>query len=144
MHNNWKMSRIISIDYGAKRCGIAVTDPMQIIAYPLTTVHKQELLDFIIDYCTKNEVETIVVGEPIRDNGDIAPIENEIKGFIKNLEKNLNNIKIVRIDESYSSKKAVKVMIEAGAKKKQRQQKGNIDKVRAAIILQDYLKISEL
>jgi len=107
-------------------------------------VHKQELLDFIIDYCTKNEVETIVVGEPIRDNGDIAPIENEIKGFIKKLEKNLNNIKIVRIDESYSSKKAVKVMIEAGAKKKQRQQKGNIDKVSAAIILQDYLKISEL
>ncbi len=138
------MSRIMSIDYGAKRCGIAVTDPMRIIAYPLTTVHKKELLDFVVNYCKNNEVETIVVGEAMRDDGNIAPIENEIRGFLKKLATNLKDIKIVRVDESYSSKKAVKVMIDAGTKKKQRQNKENIDKISAAIILQDYLKNIQL
>ncbi|HHW58740.1 MAG: Holliday junction resolvase RuvX [Bacteroidales bacterium] len=138
------MARILSIDYGAKRCGIAITDPMRVLAYPLTTVHKKDLLNFVIDYCLQNEVDTIVIGEPINNNEKLSPIEIEIQGFINQLEKKLSTVDIVRIDESFTSKMAVRVMIDAGAKKKQRQKKENIDKISAAIILQDYLKMLEL
>lgn len=117
------MARILSIDYGAKRCGIAITDPMRVLAYPLTTVHKKDLLNFVIDYCLQNEVDTIVIGEPINNNEKLSPIEIEIQGFINQLEKKLSTVDIVRIDESFTSKMAVRVMIDAGAKKKQRQKK---------------------
>lgn len=134
------MAIILALDYGTKRTGIAVTDPLQIIASGLTTVPTPELLAFVKDFCQKNPVETIVIGAP--KQLDNTPSESEI--FIQKFEKDLRlalpNIQIERYDERFTSKLATQAMLSGGLKKKKRQNKELIDQISATIILQDYLE----
>lgn len=134
------MSRIIAIDYGLKRTGLAVTDPLKIIATGLTTVESKHLLSFLKEYFSKEEVELIIIGEPKNwDDTDThaTPLVNKI---IKDLQKNFPSIPIQKIDERFTSKMASRAMVEMGLKKKQRQNKALIDEIAATIMLQDYLK----
>jgi putative Holliday junction resolvase len=133
------MGRIMAIDYGTKRVGIAVTDAMKMIASPLETVHSNEVVAFIDNYHQHNEIETVVVGLPKHMDGKLNDVEVHIKDFIKKLKAKIPTLKIERIDERFTSKMAMQSMIAAGATKKQRAEKSNIDKVSAAIILQSYL-----
>jgi putative holliday junction resolvase len=133
------MGRIMAIDYGTKRVGVAVTDPMKMIASPLDTIHSSEAIAFIENYHSKNELETIVVGLPKHMDGNLNDVEVHIKDFIKKLKAKIPALKVERIDERFTSKMAFQSMITAGATKKQRAEKSNIDKVSAAIILQSYL-----
>ncbi len=134
------MARILSIDYGKKRTGIAVTDPMQIIAGGLVTVCTSELLDYIDNYIKKEQVEKIIVGEPKQTNG--VPSENmeRVVGFIKQLKGLHPEIPIELYDERYTSCIAHKAMIEGGLHKKARQNKALVDQISATIILEDYLE----
>ncbi len=132
--------RIIAIDYGKKRSGIAVTDPEQIIAHPLETVDTKILPKFIDNYLHQQDVEEIVFGHPKHSDDTDAEIFDQIKKFADKIDKKYKNIKINFWDERYTSKRAVKSMVEAGYKKKQRRKKENIDKIAATIILQDYLE----
>ncbi len=133
------MGRIMAIDYGGKRTGIAVTDPLQIIAQPLTTVDTKNLFDFLKEYLEKEKVDEIVIGYPMHLDGTDADITEEIKEFAKKIVEKFN-IKIDFLDERYTSKRAVQTMVQGGFKKKDRRKKENIDKIAAAIILQDYLE----
>ncbi|MBT6746788.1 MAG: Holliday junction resolvase RuvX [Flavobacteriales bacterium] len=134
------MSRVMAIDYGTKRVGIAVTDTLQIIASPLDTVHASEVVNFIEKYCGKEDVATIVIGEPKKLNNESADIEQHIKGFIRNLQKCLPTIEIQRVDERFTSKIAFQSMIDSGLSKKKRSQKEIVDQVSATLILQSYLE----
>jgi len=137
------MSRILAIDYGQKRTGVAVTDPLQIIAQPLTTVETKTLEKFLIEYISKEQVSEIVFGYPKHLNDTDADIVPEIKEFAKKIGNQFPKIHIDFLDERYTSKRAVESMISAGIKKKDRRVKGNIDKIAATIILQDYLEIKK-
>jgi putative holliday junction resolvase len=134
------MARIIAIDFGMKRVGIASTDPLQLIASPMTTVANKESIAFISDYCSKEEVETIVVGQPTRASGELSGIETEILKFIVKLKEKLPNMPIERWDERYTSKMAMQALIASGVKKKQRRDKSLLDSTSAGLILQDYLE----
>ena len=134
------MPRIMAIDYGAKRTGIAVTDPLQIIASGLTTVPTAEAFDFLAKYFREEEVEKIVVGEPFHADGSPAQIAHLVKGFVNNLRKLFPIIEVVTHDERFSSFDAKQVILQSGAKKKKRRDKALVDKVSAALILEDYLK----
>lgn len=134
------MSRVMAIDYGTKRVGIAVTDTLQIIASPLNTVHASEVVGFIEKYCGEEDVATIVIGEPKKLNNESADIEQHIKGFIRNLQKCLPTIEIQRLDERFTSKIAFQSMIDSGLSKKKRSQKEIVDQVSATLILQSYLE----
>ena len=134
------MSRVMAIDYGTKRVGIAVTDTLQIIASPLDTVHASEVVGFIEKYCGEEDVATIVIGEPKKLNNESADIEQHIKGFIRNLQKCLPTIEIQRVDERFTSKIAFQSMIDSGLSKKKRSQKEIVDQVSATLILQSYLE----
>lgn len=133
------MARILAIDYGKKRTGIAVTDELQLIASGLTTVDTAIIFSFLKDYFEKENVELILVGEP--KQMDNTPSESEvlIKPFIEKLKMQLPNIEIKRVDERFTSKMAFQTMIDSGLKKKQRQNKALIDEISATIILQSYL-----
>ena len=133
------MARIICIDYGAKRTGIAVTDPMQIIATALITIETKELMPYLKKYCLQEAVELILIGLPL--NLDDSPTHGTplVLAAIKQLEKNFATIPIKTVDERYSSKNASRAMVEMGMKKKDRQIKGNIDQVAATMLLQEYL-----
>ena len=133
------MSRILAVDYGKKRCGIAVTDPLKIIAGGLATVATSELLSFIKDYTTREQVETIVVGEPKQPNGQ--PSENlpRVRAFVAQLKKMMPTMPVEYYDERFSSVLAHKAMIDGGLKKKARQNKALVDEISATIILQDYM-----
>lgn len=133
------MTRILAIDYGSKRCGIAVTDPMRIIASGLTTVSTSELLQFLKNYMTDEKVGEIVLGKPKRMNNEESGIEVEIQKFIQQLEATFPDLTIVREDERFTSKMASRSMLDAGLKKKQRQNKELIDQISATLILQSYL-----
>ena len=133
------MGRIMAIDYGGKRTGIAVTDPLQIIAQPLTTIETKNLTDFLKNYLEKEQVDEIVIGYPMHLDGTDADIVGEIKDFAKKITEKFN-VKIEFFDERYTSKRAVQTMVQGGFKKKDRRKKENIDKIAAAIILQDYLE----
>ncbi|GIJ94342.1 Holliday junction resolvase RuvX [Capnocytophaga stomatis] len=133
------MSRILAIDYGSKRCGIAVTDPMRIIASGLTTVATTELIAFLKKYVSEENVTEIVVGQPKRMNNESSDIEMEIQKKIELLEKEFPEIVIVREDERFTSKMAFQSMIDSGLKKKQRQNKALIDEISATLILQNYM-----
>ncbi|MDO4782403.1 MAG: Holliday junction resolvase RuvX [Capnocytophaga felis] len=133
------MSRILAIDYGSKRCGIAVTDPMRIIASGLTTVATTELIAFLKKYVSEENVTEIVVGQPKRMNNESSDIEMEIQKKIELLEKEFLEITIVREDERFTSKMAFQSMIDSGLKKKQRQNKALIDEISATLILQNYM-----
>jgi len=133
------MARIIAIDYGTKRTGIAVTDPLQIIATALDTVRSHELIEFLKRYATAEAVESFVVGMPRRlDNTDTNNTPH-VKAFIKQLKKAFPDTPVYEHDERFTSSMALQTMISMGTKKSDRQDKANIDKMSATIILQSYL-----
>ncbi len=134
------MARILAIDYGGKRTGLAVTDPLQIIATGLATIESKTLIPFLKDYLSKETVELIIIGLPVNwDESDThgTPL---VKAAIKKLEKAFPQIPIKTVDERYTSKMAKAAMLEMGMKKKDRQIKGNVDMIAATIILQEYLQ----
>ncbi|TDI67410.1 MAG: Holliday junction resolvase RuvX [Bacteroidetes bacterium] len=133
------MARILALDYGTKRTGIAVTDELQIIASGLTTVETKELLLFLNDYFAEETVELVLVGEPRQRDGTHSSVEEEIGKFLLEYSKKFPDIPLQRVDERYTSKMAFQTMIDSGLKKKQRQNKALIDEISATIILQTYL-----
>ena len=135
------MGRILAIDPGKKRMGIAVTDPLQIIASGLTTVPSPELHDFLKKYFSENEVETIVVGYPKNLDGSNTDSTIMVNHLIGQLKRNFPNSPVVKIDERFTSKIAKQTMFDGGLKKKDRQRKETVDMVSAAIILQSYLEL---
>lgn len=138
------MSRILCIDYGKKRTGIAVTDPLQIIATGLTTVDSHELISFLKKYFQQEEVELIVIGEPKNlDDSDThaTPLVNAI---IKKLEKEFPKIPIKKVDERFTSKMAKQAMIDMGMKKKDRRNKRTVDEIAATIMLQEFMQSHDL
>jgi putative Holliday junction resolvase len=134
------MPRILAIDFGTKRTGIAVTDSLQMIANPLKTVPGDEVLPFLKQYMSKEQVETIVVGEPKHMDGTASGPQEALTNFVRSLEKAFPMVKVVRMDERFTSKMAFGAMLQAGASKKQRQDKSTIDTVSAVIILQSYME----
>lgn len=133
------MPKILAIDYGTKRVGIATTDDMQIIASALASVHSNELIAFLENYCTTNKVEAIVVGLPKNLQNNDLPITFEVEKLIKHLKRKFPAIKIETIDERFTSKIASMTITKSGLPKKKRQSKTLIDEISAVIILQDYL-----
>ncbi len=133
------MARILAIDYGSKRTGIAVTDELQIIASGLTTVATNELITFLKDYTNKEQVELFLIGEPKQMDNSPSESEALIIPFIKKLEATFPNINIKRVDERFTSKMAFQTMIDSGLKKNQRKNKSLIDEISATLILQSYL-----
>ncbi|UII21956.1 Holliday junction resolvase RuvX [Fulvivirga ligni] len=136
------MGRIIGIDYGAKRTGLAVTDPLKIISSPLETVDTKELFPFLIKYCSDEDVEGIVIGMPKNLQNQDTDSTNKVRKVIDKLKRNFESIPIHEVDERFTSKIATNSLLSGGMKKKDRQNKGNIDKVSAALILQSYLDSS--
>jgi putative Holliday junction resolvase len=137
--NKLTLPRIICIDYGGKRCGLAVTDPLQIIATALLTVETKNLYTFLEDYFKKEEVELILIGEPLNLDNTPTHATPLVKKAILELEKKFPTIPVVTVDERYSSKNAVRAMVEMGMKKVDRRDKKNIDLVAATMLLQEYL-----
>ena len=133
------MGKIVAIDYGRKRVGIAATDELQLIASGLCTVHSSELMDFLKDYIAKNEVDAIVVGEPKNLNNTPSEFAEGTNNFVKHLERTFKGISIKRMDERFTSKMAFQSMIDGGLKKKARQNKALIDEISAVLILQSYM-----
>lgn len=134
------MARILSIDYGKKRTGLAVTDPLQIIAGGLATVATSELYDYLVKYVAREEVERIVIGEPRQPNGQ--PSENlpRVQQFVNRWRKAMPQIPIEYYDERFTSVLAHQAMIDGGLGKKARQNKALVDEISATIILQDYMR----
>lgn len=133
------MARILAIDYGLKRIGLAVSDELQIIASGLTTVSTIDAFSFLKDYLKKEQVELFLVGEPKQLDNSPSESEALIKPFIVKLKKTFPKIPIKRVDERFTSKMAFQTMIDSGLKKKQRQNKALIDEISATLILQSYL-----
>ena len=134
------MPRILSIDYGLKRTGLAVTDPLQIIATGLTTVESKQLVPFLKDYFTKEEVELIIIGEPKNWDDTDTHATPLVEKCIKELQKKFPSIPIRKVDERYTSKMAKDAMLEMGLKKSQRRDKKLVDEIAATILLQEYLR----
>ncbi len=134
------MSRLLSIDYGKKRTGIAVSDPLQLIANGLTTVETPQLFDFLADYLQKEEVSCIVVGLPRQMNNELSENMKRIEPFVNRLRKIYPHIPVEYFDERFSSKMALQTMIDGGLKKKDRQNKALVDEISATIILQGYME----
>lgn len=137
------MARIICIDYGGKRTGIAVTDPLKIIATALTTIPSKELIPFLQSYFKAEPVELILIGEPLNLDDSATHATPLVEAAIKQLVKAFPTIPIQKVDERYTSKMAVQAMIEMGMKKKDRRVKGNIDQIAATIMLQAYMEASQ-
>ncbi len=134
------MARILSIDYGKKRTGIAVTDPLQIIAGGLATVSTSELFDWLKAYLAKEQVERIVIGEPRQPNGQPSENLQRVQQFVNRWRKAVPDVPIDYFDERFTSVLAHQAMIDGGLKKKARQDKGLVDEISATIILEDYLR----
>lgn len=134
------LGRILAIDYGRKRVGLAVTDPLQMIANSLTTVHAKDIWTFLSDYLTKETVDCIVVGYPKQMNNQASEAVRYINPFLKRLQKLYPGMDIQLVDERFTSKMAHQTMIDAGLKKKSRQNKALVDSISATIILQSYLE----
>ena len=134
------MARIIAIDYGGKRTGLAVTDPFQIIATGLTTIDSKELIPFLKKYFVENEVELIIIGEPKNWDESDTHATPLVKEAIKKLQKEFPQIPLKTVDERYTSKMAKDAMLEMGMKKKDRRIKANVDVIAATIILQEYMR----
>lgn len=134
------MGRILSIDYGRKRTGLAVTDPLKIIANGLTTVSTHLLWDYLNDYISREQVERIVIGKPMQTNGQ--PSENlaRVEAFVNRWRKNHSELPIEYVDERFTSVLAHQAMIDGGLKKKARQDKALVDEISATIILQSYMQ----
>lgn len=133
------MSRLLAIDYGRKRCGMAVTDVMQIVASGLPTVRTCDLMQFLKTYCAKEPVEKIVVGLPTTLRGNASESERYIAPFLKQLARELPEIPVERYDERFTSTLAHKAMLEGGLKVSRRREKGLADEMAAVILLNDYL-----
>ncbi len=134
------MARIIGIDFGLKRTGLSVTDPFQIIVSPLDYVATENLMDFLLDYLSKEPVEKIVIGWPKHKDGKDTHLAPHIEKFEKKFQKEFPKVELDRADEDFSSVMAKEIILQSGMPKKKRQQKGNIDKISAVVILQRYLK----
>jgi len=137
LHPN--MARILAIDFGTKRTGIAVTDELQLIASGLTTVETPKLLNFLKDYFLAENVSLVLVGQPLQKDGTPSDVEEEIQKFLEIFEKNFQEMPVKRVDERYTSKMAFQTMIDSGLSKKKRRNKALIDEISATIILQEYL-----
>ena len=136
------MGRILAIDYGSKRVGIAVTDILQIIATGLTTVHSKDLISYLEAYLAKEQVECIVVGEPKTLQNEASDSARFIEPFVTHLTRKFPNIKIARYDERFTSTLAHQAMLMGGLKRKDRANKDTVDMISATIILQDYLSFT--
>jgi putative Holliday junction resolvase len=134
------MSRILSIDYGLKRTGLAVTDPLQIIATGLTTVESKQLIPFLRDYFLRERVELIIIGEPKNWDDTDTHATPLVEKCINDLKKNFPAMPIKKVDERYTSKMAKDAMLEMGMKKKDRRNKALVDEIAATIMLQEYLR----
>lgn len=134
------MARILSIDYGKKRTGLAVTDPLQIIAGGLATVTTSELYDYLVNYVAREEVERIVIGEPRQPNGQPSENLSRVQQFVNRWRKAMPQIPIEYYDERFTSVLAHQAMIVGGLGKKARQNKALVDEISATIILQDYMR----
>ena len=134
------MGRILAIDYGKKRSGIAVSDILQLIANGLTTVPTHTLLDFVLSYVSNERVDRIIVGLPKQMNNELSDNMKNIEPFVRSLKKRLPDIPVEFVDERFTSVLAHRTMIDAGFKKKDRQNKGLVDEISATIILQSYLE----
>ncbi|MEJ6981152.1 Holliday junction resolvase RuvX [Pedobacter sp. P351] len=134
------MARIMAFDYGNKRIGVAVTDPLQIIATGLTTIHPKDVIEFIKKYLLTEQIECFVVGDPKQMDGSPSQSAQHVKGFVTILKRNFPEIKIESIDERFTSKMASATVAQSGFKKTDRQNKERIDTISATIILQSYLE----
>lgn len=134
------MSRILAIDYGKKRTGIAVTDPMQIIANGLTTVPTDTLMDFLMNYVQKEQVERIIIGHPKQMNNEDSENMKNIVPFMNQLKKKMPQMPVELVDERFTSVLAHQAMLTGGLKKKDRQNKALVDEISATIILQSYME----
>lgn len=135
-----KMSRIVALDYGIKRTGIAVTDEMQMIAFGLTTVASETLMAFLKEYFAKEKVALVIVGEPKQMDGTPSQSAEIINAFITKFKTTFPEMPLERVDERFTSKMAFQTMIDSGLNKKQRQNKALVDEIAATIILQDFLR----
>jgi len=138
------MGRILAIDYGLKRTGLAVTDPLQIIATALETVETTTLIPFLKAYFQKEKVDEVIIGLPKKLNNEDSDTASEIRKFIERFKKNFSSMAIKEVDERFTSRMAQQAMITGGMKKKDRQVKGNVDKISATLILQSYLQSKSL
>lgn len=134
------MARILSIDYGGKRTGLAVTDPLKIIATGLGTVETPKLNAFLKDYFSKEQVELVIIGMPVNWDDSATHATPLVQKFIKDFQKNFPSTPIKEVDERFTSKLASQAMLQMGLKKKQRQNKSMIDEIAATIMLQEYLQ----
>jgi len=134
------MPRILAIDYGQKRTGIAVTDELQIIASGLTTMSSATTIYFLMDYFAKENVEKVLIGEPKQMNGEPSQSTEIITAFVKKFNSFFPNMPVVRVDERFTSKMAFQTMIDSGLNKNQRKNKALLDEISATIMLQDYLR----
>lgn len=134
------MARILAIDYGMKRMGLAVSDTLQISANGLETMETEKVMDFLKKYISENEVEKILIGFPLNFDGSNTHATHAVKEFIAQLEKQFPAIQVIKRDEAFTSKMAVQALVNSGMKKKERRKKGNIDKMSAVLILQEYLQ----
>lgn len=136
--------RIMAFDYGTKRIGIAVTDPLQLIATALTTVHPENIEEFLSEYLQREPVSQFVVGMPLQMDGTPSQSATHIVGFIRKLKRKYPQIPVEEMDERFTSKMATASILAAGAKQKQRRDKALVDTVSATLILQSYLEKREL
>jgi putative holliday junction resolvase len=136
------MPRILAIDYGLKRTGLAVTDPLKIIAQGLTTIESGKLIPFLKEYFSRELVEEIIIGDPKNLDDSDTHATHLVERAVKELMKNFPNIPVKKVDERFTSKLASRAMIEMGMKKKQRQNKALIDEIAATILLQEYIQHS--
>ena len=137
------MARILAIDYGTKRVGLAVTDPLKLIANTLTTVHAKDAIQYLKDYLLKEEVECFVVGKPMKLDGSDSESAVHVEKFIHLLRKNFPAIPVERMDERFTSVMAKRTLLEMGLNKKDRANKKNLDQISAAIILQSFLEVKK-
>ncbi|BDX38404.1 putative pre-16S rRNA nuclease [Tenuifilaceae bacterium CYCD] len=134
------LGRILALDIGRKRTGVAVTDPLKILANGLTTIPTHTVVDFITDYLTRENVELLVVGYPLQMNNTPSEAVLYINPVLKQIVKAFPNLPVKQVDERFTSKLAMQAMIDGGMKKKDRQNKATVDTISAAIILQSYLE----
>jgi putative Holliday junction resolvase len=133
------MGRILAVDFGAKQSGLAVTDPLQLSVNGLKGLTTQSLVHFVTRYIEENEVEIMVVGLPLHRDGTPTYLEEKIQEFIRQIQKRFPSLKIDRMDESFTSHKAMEIMVQSNVSKKRRRNKELLDKVSAMVILQQYL-----
>ncbi|MFI5149735.1 MAG: Holliday junction resolvase RuvX [Bacteroidia bacterium] len=134
------MGRIMAIDYGTKRVGIAVSDPSRIIASGLTTVHAKDIISFLKEYFQKEKVDVVVLGDPKKMDNTPSESSRYVEAFLKNLQKTFPDLRIERVDERFTSKMAFQTMIDSGLKKKDRQNKELVDEISATLILQTFMQ----